>query len=285
MALPGGGVMTISLVGSPTVATNVTSLSVSPSAVGNLLVIITSGSATITTPSGGGVTTWSGSNYKPSFYANGLYSGVVTAVGAATITLSAMSDVIVLEFTGGGAGTWGSNTGGSGYQTASGTATATGYGTPVSAGQLMVGGIANQSSAIAGSTSGFTYATEATALAAWGVAPSTASQQATASQSASGRSAGQIGFWAFTPAPTYTVTFNANGGSGSMSAESSTIPMTLTANTFTRGGYTFAGWNTVAGGGGTAYADGATYNTAASVTLYAQWVANPSSNFFAFMGG
>ena len=33
----------------------------------------------------------------------------------------------------------------------------------------------------------------------------------------------------------------------------------LTANGFTRTGYTFAGWNTLANGTGTSYANGASY--------------------------
>ena len=41
---------------------------------------------------------------------------------------------------------------------------------------------------------------------------------------------------------------------------------------FVRAGYTFSGWNTEAGGGGTAYAPGATITDISSdVTLYAQW--------------
>ena len=71
----------------------------------------------------------------------------------------------------------------------------------------------------------------------------------------------------------HTVTFNANGGTGTMSAQTANVPTALTANTFTRTGYTFSGWNTAAGGGGTAYANGATYSFAADITLYAQWTA------------
>ncbi|MBK8620061.1 MAG: S-layer homology domain-containing protein [Anaerolineales bacterium] len=70
---------------------------------------------------------------------------------------------------------------------------------------------------------------------------------------------------------TYTVTFNANDGSGSMSPQVSNITAALTSNTFTRSGYTFAGWNTAANGSGTAYANGASYAFTADVTLYAQW--------------
>src|ERR1035437_3921856 len=74
----------------------------------------------------------------------------------------------------------------------------------------------------------------------------------------------------------YTVTFNANSGTGTMAAETHNVPTALTANAFTRTGYTFTGWNTVAAGTGTSYANGATYPFTASVTLYAQWSANAS---------
>ena len=71
--------------------------------------------------------------------------------------------------------------------------------------------------------------------------------------------------------PTHTVTFYANGGSGSMTPQVANVSTALTANTFTRSGYTFAGWNTVAGGGGTAYTDGQVYSFSADIALYAQW--------------
>ena len=72
---------------------------------------------------------------------------------------------------------------------------------------------------------------------------------------------------------TYTVTFDANGGTGTMAPETGSAPAALTANAFTRTGYSFAGWNTAADGSGTAYADTASYPFSASVTLYAQWTA------------
>jgi hypothetical protein len=75
----------------------------------------------------------------------------------------------------------------------------------------------------------------------------------------------------------YTVTFNANGGTGTMAAETDNVPTALTANAFTYSGYTFNDWNTVAGGTGTSYANGATYPFTASVTLYAQWTGSPPS--------
>ena len=75
----------------------------------------------------------------------------------------------------------------------------------------------------------------------------------------------------------HTVTFNANGGTGTMAAETRNVPTALTANAFTRTGYTFNHWNTGAGGTGTSYANSATYPFTASVTLYAQWTANAAS--------
>ena len=74
-----------------------------------------------------------------------------------------------------------------------------------------------------------------------------------------------------TPTPMYTVTFNSNGGSGSMTPQSANVSTALTTNTFTRTSYNFSGWNTLANGTGTPYANGATYPFSASTTLYAQW--------------
>ena len=72
---------------------------------------------------------------------------------------------------------------------------------------------------------------------------------------------------------TYTVTFSANGGSGTMTNEVANynVATALTLNAFTHTGYTFSGWNTVASGTGTSYANGAIYGFNANVTLYAQW--------------
>ncbi|MBI5935697.1 MAG: InlB B-repeat-containing protein [Chloroflexi bacterium] len=89
----------------------------------------------------------------------------------------------------------------------------------------------------------------------------------------------------WTALPTHTVTFNNNGGTGTMSPQVANVPTALNANTFTRLGYTFANWNTQPGGGGSSYADGATYSFAADVTLYAQWTANTYTVTFDPNGG
>ena len=76
---------------------------------------------------------------------------------------------------------------------------------------------------------------------------------------------------------TYTVTYNANGGSGEMKTQTAEegTEITLTANAFTREGYTFSGWNTAVDGKGTDYADKSTTKLTAETTLYAKW--NPNA--------
>jgi uncharacterized repeat protein (TIGR02543 family)/LPXTG-motif cell wall-anchored protein len=69
------------------------------------------------------------------------------------------------------------------------------------------------------------------------------------------------------------MTFDANGGTGSSVTQSATGYTALTANTYTRAGYTFAGWNTTISGTGTSYADGAQFNFTIPTTLYARWTA------------
>lgn len=72
----------------------------------------------------------------------------------------------------------------------------------------------------------------------------------------------------------YTVTYNANGGSGAPSAQSKYYGKTLTLSKTkpTRTGYTFKGWAT-SSSGSVAYASGASYTANANVTLYAVWQA------------
>lgn len=81
------------------------------------------------------------------------------------------------------------------------------------------------------------------------------------------------------PQPTkYTVTFNGNGGSGTMADQSFEYgeEKALTANVFIRTGHDFTGWNTEADGSGTSYTDekivkNLTDTDGGTVTLYAQW--------------
>lgn len=73
--------------------------------------------------------------------------------------------------------------------------------------------------------------------------------------------------------PSYTVTYNANGGANPPSSQTKWYGSTLTLSSSkpTRTGYSFKNWNTNSGGTGTSYQPGASYTTNAALTLYAQW--------------
>lgn len=82
-------------------------------------------------------------------------------------------------------------------------------------------------------------------------------------------------------ANSYTVTFDANGGEGQMDDQTFTYDKAqkLTANSFTKTGYIFAGWSLKADGE-VKYADQKQVTNLASsgkVTLYAQWQAGEAS--------
>jgi outer membrane protein OmpA-like peptidoglycan-associated protein len=88
---------------------------------------------------------------------------------------------------------------------------------------------------------------------------------------------------------TVTVTFKANGGSGSMPSESKRAKAALTVNKFKRLEFAFAGWSTRANGSGSSYANDAAYQFKKSITLYAQWravkvVVNPALNAVRTLG-
>ena len=78
--------------------------------------------------------------------------------------------------------------------------------------------------------------------------------------------------WAY---DTFTVSYNANTGTGSMGSDTNlqyNSTYTTKNNGFTAPSHKhFSGWNTQANGSGTAYAAGATFPVTSNVTLYAQW--------------
>lgn len=74
-----------------------------------------------------------------------------------------------------------------------------------------------------------------------------------------------------------TVTFDANGGEGTMAAQTLTEGKgTLTANAFTKAGFRFAGWALLPAGE-KVYNDGAAVELTADTTLYALWEAEQSN--------
>ncbi len=83
---------------------------------------------------------------------------------------------------------------------------------------------------------------------------------------------GAIGF-GFCLQGEYSVTFNANGGTGTMPNQSvpNNVATSLNSCTFDRDEYNFAGWNTKADGTGTSYAEKEAVTNLGNITLYAQW--------------
>jgi uncharacterized repeat protein (TIGR02543 family) len=80
----------------------------------------------------------------------------------------------------------------------------------------------------------------------------------------------------------YAITFNANGGTGTLGNEAivAGTAIALSANAFGRTGYTFVNWNTAANGTGTSYANLASVTLYGNLTLYAQWLAGTYSISF-----
>ena len=85
---------------------------------------------------------------------------------------------------------------------------------------------------------------------------------------------------------TYTVTYNANGGTGAPKADvkHSSIALRLSTTKPTRTGYTFKGWATSATGA-VAYAAGASYTSNSARTLYAVWQKNTYTLSYDANGG
>ncbi|MBR4118152.1 MAG: InlB B-repeat-containing protein [Methanocorpusculum sp.] len=87
----------------------------------------------------------------------------------------------------------------------------------------------------------------------------------------------------------YTVKFNENGGTGSMADQSFTYgtSQALTANTFSKTGYSFEGWSETEGGN-VKYSDGDSVSNLAesgTVNLYAVWKINKYTINFDTQGG
>lgn len=84
--------------------------------------------------------------------------------------------------------------------------------------------------------------------------------------------------WKYSP-ETYTVTFDANGGSGAPNSQIKTYGLTLTLSDAIplRRNYSFVGWSKDRNATSASYFAGSSYTDNASVTLYAVWVYSPES--------
>lgn len=89
------------------------------------------------------------------------------------------------------------------------------------------------------------------------------------------------------PKPTYTISYNANGGSGAPGTQTKWMNenITLSGERPTRNGYSFQGWGTSSGDTTVDYNPGATYSSNSGITLYAIWKANTYSVTYNANGG
>ena len=87
--------------------------------------------------------------------------------------------------------------------------------------------------------------------------------------------------WEQNAPTTYTVSYNANGGSGAPSSQTKThnVTLTLSSTKPTRSGYTFLGWSTSSTATSPTYYASGSYTANASATLYAVWSKNPPATY------
>ncbi len=85
----------------------------------------------------------------------------------------------------------------------------------------------------------------------------------------------------------YTVSYNANGGTGAPNSQTKNhgSNLTLSSGVPTRSGYSFLGWATSAGATAAEYQPGGTYSGNANLTLYAVWKVNTYTVSYNANGG
>ena len=112
----------------------------------------------------------------------------------------------------------------------------------------------------------------------WSTSDSATSASYVGGNSFTVTSSGTTTLYAVWKANTYTVSYNANGGTGAPSAQTKTynVSLTLSATVPTRSGYIFQGWAT-SSTGAVAYQPSGSYTANAAVTLYAIWKAANST--------
>lgn len=92
---------------------------------------------------------------------------------------------------------------------------------------------------------------------------------------ATGKSTSVVVTFTITEGAGYTLSYDANGGTGTMTDDNSpyeeNASVTVLDNTFTREGYEFVNFNTAANGSGQDYDEGDTFNINSNTTLFAQW--------------
>ncbi|MGG9970145.1 beta strand repeat-containing protein, partial [Ferruginibacter sp. SUN002] len=114
----------------------------------------------------------------------------------------------------------------------------------------------------------------------------TLSSQPSVNTSSSGLSGAGTLYLSIAVRPTFTVTYDANGGTGSVPTDGNTynyndlVTVQTNSGGLTKAGFTFDGWNTAADGSGSSYpADNSTtFNITINTTLYAKWLSVATYN-------
>lgn len=122
----------------------------------------------------------------------------------------------------------------------------------------------------------------------WGVSStSTTASYQPGSTYTSNASRTLYAIWESNAPTTYTVSYNANGGSGAPASQTKThgVALTLSSTTPTRSGYSFKGWGTSSSSTSASYSAGGSYTANASITLYAVWGCNHSSTYQDYVTG
>jgi uncharacterized repeat protein (TIGR02543 family) len=148
---------------------------------------------------------------------------------------------------------------------------ATGGAVPADAGAYAAGATAT----VLGNTG--TLARTGYTFDGWNAAPS-GSGTSYAGGSSLAMASANVTLYAKWAAVTYVVTYAANGATGgsvpadgAFTTGGSGYPVPGNTGALARTGFVFTGWNTAAGGSGSAYAPASSYATSAGVTLHAQW--------------
>lgn len=144
--------------------------------------------------------------------------------------------------------------------------------------------VGGTSSGISGTFNGKTYwnstwTSSKKTFSITGVAGATTSLAIAINSGRSGATSGQNQSGTLTiPKGEYTITYNANGGSGAPAAQTATagVAATLSSTKPTRTGYTFRGWGTASRASLVRYSAGGSITDSYDTVLYALWEAIPA---------
>ena len=102
-----------------------------------------------------------------------------------------------------------------------------------------------------------------------------------------GKNNSNVKLYAVWKVNTYTVTYNANGGTGAPGVQTVNATNTIKLSTVkpTRANYTFLGWSTNKGATAATYQAGGTYKDKKNITLYAVWRTNTYTITYNANGG